>query len=39
MEESEGRHKIRQLELEHELEEKAREFEEIIREMQQRSEE
>lgn len=39
MEESEGRHKIRQLELEREIEEKTREFEENIKEVQEKSEE
>ena len=39
MEESEGRHKIRLTELERELEDKTVEFEDIIKEMQQRSEE
>ena len=34
MEESEGRHKQRQTELERELEEKTRDLEDIIREMQ-----
>ena len=34
MEESEGRHKQRQTELERELEDKTREFEDIIRDMQ-----
>jgi hypothetical protein len=39
MEESEGRYKERLHELERELEDKTQEFEEIIREMLQKSEE
>lgn len=39
MEESEGRHKIKQLELERELADKTTEFEEVVRDIQQRSEE
>jgi hypothetical protein len=39
MEESEGRHKSRQIELERELADKTSEFEEMVRDIQQRSEE
>jgi hypothetical protein len=39
MEESEDRHKTRHFELETELEEKTRDFEETVRELQTRSEE